>query len=557
MISGKFSFILFNLISFCTVCFSQSTVLVGAKTVRLLDVLEATHFLDLPSDSLNTSEIIGNFMGKLDPKSLIFLREDERQLLQYSDSLRIDFKQYSETLVTKTSKLYKKRLLNADSLISALAYQSFNFYEKEILNIDYEHGNNFASTQDSLTVEWGKVLKARILNELIFTAPDSIKELKTQKETLLANLQEVQAKVEKKSKYLLSKILNHPEGFETYIETAWLNAVCSMFDPHTVWFTPDQKNQFQESLSAENYGFGINFTDNDDGNIVVDGLSFGSPAWLEKDIETGDIIIGVKPIDKDYIDLTILDSEALAEIINHTSHNRIEFTFRNKNNQNIVKQISKSKIESENIVRSFVLKGSRNIGYVYIPSFYTGFGFSMNNGCSHSVLREMVKLENEGVEGILLDLRGNTGGSLIEAIEIASIFLRDKSIAKLSQRNQPDIFLRTSSQIINCDLPLVILADASSASASELLAGSLEIYNRAIIVGQNTFGKFTGQVILPLNVGMANTSRFNDFSEYGLVKVTTEKTYLANGICYQGHGITPHIQLPFLVDDDQYRVSIR
>jgi len=533
--------------------YSQPTITVGLKAKRLAKVLESIHYQPATIDTAASRQIIEEMMKKLDPKSIYFLKEDESILLKYSDSLLIDIECYSDKLIETTTTIYSRRLNQSDSIITELLKTPFNYQKNEVLDSKTDGSITFCDGKDDFVKNWQKILKARILSELYIQEQDSFHQKLSLIDTLKNKELELVKRVEIISKQRIKKIFDYPEGFDEYIHSAFLNSITSVYDPHTNYFSNDKKQEFEESLSRNITGFGISYFNNHDGNIEIDGITFGSPAWFSDSLENGDIIISVQPMGQNTIDLTYHDSEDLNEIIGSTSNTTIVFTVRKPNNQIIVKQLIKSKIESENYARSFVLKGNKTVGYIYLPSFYTSFEMSNRTGCALDILKEVAKLMSENIEGLIIDLRQNGGGAVNEAADIASIFIEEGNFAKLSTRDLGNQFLTRTTPGITYNKPLLVLVDQTTASASELLAGTLKIYNRAVIVGANTFGKFTGQLILPLNREMSNANRFTAENKTGFVKVTTERTYLADGISYQAVGIKPNIELPCLFNSIDYR----
>ena len=542
---------LFSLLFCCNPSPAQSSITVGKKAVKLVKVLESIHYYPIKTDKDHALQFIDQFMETLDPTQIYFFADDQNQLNQYSDSLATDLETYSNKLIEMTTDIYKKRLNTADSLIATLLQQPFNYNLNERFYIEEGAGTSRFNTPQEFEDEWRRILKARILRELFTPKQDTINRFSISNEKLLTNEQEAIEKVLIKSKRRIKKIREYPEGFNTYIESAYLNAIAATYDPHTNYFTPEKKNEFEESLSRDQYGFGFTTVENKDGAIEIDGISFGGPAWHTDKLETGDILLKIQPAGKDEIDLTYFDNEYLWEILGSDSYHVIEFTVRKKDNQIVTQRLSKEKIESANYVRSFLLIGKKKVGYIYLPGFYTSFELNKGTGCALDLMREIIKLQNEKIEGLILDLRRNGGGSIDEAVEIASTFIPEGTFVKLSKRGLPDELLEKTSTGISYNDPLVVLVDQSSASASELLAGVLQIYNRAIIVGTNTFGKFTGQIVLPLNREMTNQYSISNTIELGYIKVTIERSYLANGISYQKLGITPDIQLPFPFTNDK------
>lgn len=533
--------------------YSQPKTTVGLKAKRMVKVLENVHYNPAKIDTAAMRQIIEGMMRRLDPKSIYFFKEDELILLKYSDSLLIYLEGYSDKLIETTTTIYSQRLNLADSIITELLKFPFNYQINEVINSKTDGSAKFCDGKDEFVKNWQKILKARILSELYTQRKDSFPHKLSLVDTLKNKELELVKRVEIISKQRIKKIFDYPEGFDEYIHSAFLNSIASIYDPHTSYFSNNKKQEFEETLSRNITSFGISYIDNQDGNIEIVGITFGSPAWFSDSLKNGDVILSVQPLGKNAIDLTYNDSEDLNEILGSNSNTTIVFTVRKPNTQIIVQQLIKSKIESENYARSFVLKGNKTVGYIYLPSFYTSFEMSYRTGCALDIMKEVVKLQNENIEGLIIDLRQNGGGAINEAADIASIFIEEGTFAKLSTRNLGNQFLTRTTPGITYYKPLLVLVDQSTASASELLAGTLKIYNRAVIVGANTFGKFTGQLILPLNLEMMNANRFSAENQLGFVKVTTERTYLADGISYQSEGIKPNIELPGLFNSIKYR----
>jgi carboxyl-terminal processing protease len=554
MRSGVFMFLLLIITLFITTHgLTQTKATVGLKALRLTKVLSYTHFKPIKYDTLKSREIINQFIQTLDPTAIYFLKEDQQALIQYSDSLWFNIEKKSNLLIDEATTIYSKRLQQADSLIPTILNQPIDFQKNELLDVSEYGYKNYPKNYSTFIDNWRKVLKARLLHDLFLSGTDSVDRFSMSDDELLKFLPKSIEKVTLKSKWKIKKILEHPDGFDVNIQSAYLNAITLAYDPHSEYFTQNRKDKFEESLSSENESFGLSFIDNENGEIEISRISLGSPAWYADAFETGDVVLSIKPANKEEIDLTYLDSYELWEALSSGRNFIADFKVRKKDNKIVSHQLIKSEIESEIHARSFVLKGARTVGYIYLPSFYTSFEQIRGTGCALDIMREVIKLESEGVEGILLDLRQNSGGSINEAIGIASIFIDEGRLATLARRGLSFEHLERIVPGITNNKPLVVLVDIYSASAAEVLSGILQTYNRAVIVGSRTFGKFTGQVILPLNREMFNQNMYTDPEELGFAKITVEKTYMENGISYQGTGITPDVQLPFPFDDDKYR----
>jgi carboxyl-terminal processing protease len=553
LFSNKSILILLTLLITIQSSYSQQEVTVGQKAKRLIKVVENSHLQPVKIDSSSSIKIIETMMKKLDPYAIYFQNDDAIELLKFSDSIRIDIEKYSNKLIDETNSIFSKRIQFIDSLTTALLKGPLDLYKAEHLTIAREKKLEFPTSQNDLIEKWRKLIKSRLLRELQSISNDSTYLQLTWHQLLNQEKDELYRKVEIISKQRLKKITEAPEGFDSYVSNAYLNSIAEINDPHTNYFSPINKQEFEESLSKKYRGFGLSYFDNDNGQIEIDHIIIGSPIWFCKNIEVGDIIKSVKVVDKEEVDLSLFDSSDLTEIIEPNNIAIIELKVSKPNGEIIVQKLIKSKIESESYTRSFVLNGPKKIGYIYIPAFYTSFYRENNTGCALDVMREIIKLQQDSIEGIIIDLRQNGGGSLLEAIDISSIFIEKGEFVSLKSRNMGSQVYAKSNVFLSYTDPLVIMVDQLSASASELLTGVLKINNRGVIVGSTTFGKFSGQVILPLNLEIANTNFQEKENLLGFVKITNHKIYLANGVSYQSIGITPDIEIPTFFNFEQYR----
>ncbi len=208
--------------------------------------------------------------------------------------------------------------------------------------------------------------------------------------------------------------------------------------------------------------------------------------------------------------------------------------------------------DEEEKVKSYVLKTKKNIGYINLPGFYSREENIENlnyNGCANDVSKEIIKLRKDNIEGLILDLRDNGGGSMWEAMQLAGIFIDIGPVASIKEKNGKVTFLKDPNRGTIYDDPLIVLINGQSASASEFLSATLQDYNRAIIVGGTTYGKGTAQVVLPLDTNKMDLSK--KYEDY--VKVTQQKFYRVNGTTVQWKGVVPDIELPDFFDDVMFK----
>jgi carboxyl-terminal processing protease len=208
----------------------------------------------------------------------------------------------------------------------------------------------------------------------------------------------------------------------------------------------------------------------------------------------------------------------------------------------------------ENVVKSFILRGQRKIGYISLPGFYTTWGEAEGSRCATDVAREIVKLKKENIEGLILDLRFNGGGSLQEAVSMAGIFIDAGPVGIIKGKNGDAITIKDINRGTVYDGPLVLLVNGMSASASEFLAAALQDHQRAVVIGSVTYGKASAQNLHPLDPHHPNTEVTDKFKPgTGYVSVTLEKIYRITGKTAQRSGVIPHIVLPDIYDSLKFR----
>lgn len=274
--------------------------------------------------------------------------------------------------------------------------------------------------------------------------------------------------------------------------------------------------------------------------------------WYDSKFEKGDVILKIKVPGQEVTDLSFAEISEVDEIFDDLQGDRVQLTVRKSDGRIVTGDIVKGNFDAkQNLTLGFILKGERPLGYLWFSGFYTEFDKYGNIGCSIDFLKEMVKLKESGIQGLIIDLRNNPGGSEGEAMEIAGYFLGNAPISTSVNNNGVKIPLRTMNSTKWWDGPVVILVNGSSASASELLAGVLQDYSRALILGTNTFGKGTEQLILPLGRKMKNPFQFSgvqDVRNEDFVKVTTGRIYRVTGKSYQKSGVKPDIQIPDVME---------
>jgi carboxyl-terminal processing protease len=336
-----------------------------------------------------------------------------------------------------------------------------------------------------------------------------------------------------------------------------LDAIAQVVDPHTSYFSPNEQEDFVEELSKDNRAFGIQFDESDKGGVIIYEVLPGSPAWVSGELNKGDEVLSLKLGDHEKLDLTTAGIEELNLMFAAFNDDELTLIIRKANGQTKEVVIEQGLVyDDQDVIKSVLLDGEKKIGYITLPDFYTNWNGMAGNGCANDVAKSIVKLKKEAIDGLILDLRNNGGGSVREAIDLAGMFINYGPLAITQEQSREPNSMKDFNKGSIYSGPLVILVNGLSASASEIFTAAMQDHNRAIIVGSTTYGKATGQIMLPLDPNILNPYNTEPIDEsLGYLKVTTSKYYHITKSTHQKEGLRPDIELPDVYDIYDYRES--
>ena len=334
--------------------------------------------------------------------------------------------------------------------------------------------------------------------------------------------------------------LRRSDRFESYI-----NAITHSFDPHSDYLNPKKKADFDIRMGGKLEGIGARLSSDGEFTKVV-SIVPGGPAWKGKDLEVDDIITLVTQEDGEQTDLKGMRLDDVVQKIRGKKGTIVTLSVKKADGNVTDVVIERDEvILDEGFAKSLILnkEESDKIGYIRLPRFYSSFEGKNGNSCAEDVKKELIKLNEENVNGVVLDLRNNGGGSLRDVITMSGLFIEKGPIVQVKPREKnARIYKDTDSDVVY-DGPLIVMVNHYSASASEILAAALQDYGRAIIVGStSTFGKGTVQRFFNLDEAFKDSQLSNE--KLGDIKVTMQKFYRINGGSTQLKGVTPDIVLP-------------
>ncbi len=523
-------------------------------------------------DSLSNSAF-KEYIKKLDYGKQFLLQSDVDKLSKFKFQMDNELVTGKHELLQLSMNLHQKRIKELNAYREKVFKKKFTFTDKESLELDPEK-REFLKTDKELKDYWRKVYKQSVLSQyisLMEAQEDLKKELadkgkkkdkksKSKKEEKKLTDNE-KAKKKKEDKKILSdaelrekahKKVNEKyekvfarlmkEERADYLEK-FFNSVTSVYDPHTVYFPPKRKEDFDIDISGQLEGIGAVLQE-DGAYIKVVRIVPGGAAWRQKELEVDDIILSAAEGDGEPADLVNMRVDDAVRHIRGKKGTIVKLTVKKVDGSRKVIPIERDVVQIEaSYAKASVLKHKDlniSVGYIYVPKFYRDFKDS-SRSCTADVLMELKRLKKLNIQGVILDLRNNGGGALKDAEEMSGLFIKEGPIVQIRGQGEIDV-LTDNNTNITYDGPLVVMVNRFSASASEILAGAMQDYKRAVIVGgEHTHGKGTVQAILDFNSRPLMNFLNKDL---GGLKITVQKFYRITGASTQFKGVTPDIILP-------------
>ncbi len=490
--------------------------------------------------SNQTGKFVTDFMVRqLDPDGLYFTQNQVENLNDCYDKIDEQMIHRDLKFIAHAGKQYKSSIGKAIKILEKLAKSEFDFETPDSIYFPSPTDPvRYAKNASKLKSRWIKWIKYQVLRSYDNSLIVNKAQFTESAPELIADFCTKEIKV-------LSKIYEDSEQIRKTVEEVFLNGLAQYQDPHSTFYEADAKQGFLSSLAPQTYEYGIELIINENDEFEVSSILPGGPAWITNEIHTGDVLLQASSVNGQ-VDFSQTNKEGQNVLEFLKNNNAVKLTIQKPGG--VVKQVLITKgivRKTQNIIKHFVLEGERKIGYIALPAFYTNWKNFTRDGCANDVAKAIVKLKREKIEGLVLDLRSNGGGSVEEARDLAGIFI-DVGVIAMERNNHGEVHsVKDANRGAIYNDPLIIMVNGSSASASEIVSGSLQNHNRALIVGQQTFGKSTGQMILPLdpkfNLNSLDLGVFRD--EYGYVKLTATKYFRINSQTHQLTGVTPDISL--------------
>mgnify|MGYP001421476332 FL=1 len=494
-------------------------------------VVEKGHYSALDIDDKISEKIYNTYIEQLDAQKRFFLQSDIRQFEKYKFRLDDQIKDQDLTFFNLVYETSRERINEVKTYYEEIMSNSFDFSSNENINLDFEN-KSFARSKNEIKNRWRKQLKYSTLDIISLKLGDSIKYIDDN--TRDDSMTLIKKNTDDFFDYISE--MDRDDWFANYI-----NAFLNQLDPHTVYFNPDDKERFDTNISGKFHGIGARLQKTE-GTVKIVDIIVGGPIWKDKLLDVGDLILKVAQENQDPVDIIGMKLDDAIKLIKGPADSYVTLTVKKLSGEIKDVLIQRGIVELEELYAKSTLinKGDKNYGYISLPKFYIDFADRKSRNSANDVKNEIIKLKNNGISGLILDLRNNGGGALQTVVDMTGLFIEKGPVVQVkSTGNRKQVLYDKDPQVV-WDGPLVILMNKMSASASEILAGALQDYNRAVIIGnEKSFGKGTVQNVIDLNRFISNSSY-----DLGAIKITTDKFYRINGESVQLEGVKSDIIIP-------------
>ena len=508
-------------------------------------VLDQAHYLDKEINDEFSEKVFDTFLENLDPYKRYFYASDIEEFSKYKYLIDDSFKNPNLDFFELVYKRYSKRMLESEKIFNDILSKPFDFNKDEVCECDFEE-LDYVKTKDQLFDRWRKLLKIYVIENYHNEIEDDLRKSKEDSDFILRN----PVLIEKKTRETLKETMQQNYAFisEEMQRSDWfsvyINSFVSQYDPNTSYLDPESKDRFDVDMSGNYAGIGARLQKKIDKVEITEVIS-GGPAWRDNSLEKGDAILKVRQDDEDEpVGILNMRLGEAVKLIKGKKGTKVHLTVK-KVDGSVTEVTVKRDIvllEETYIKSSIVEKDNNTYGLINIPKFYIDFDNQSNRDAAKDLRTEIERLKEEGIQGLVIDLRNNGGGALKTVVDMAGMFIKNGPVVQVKYFDKEKQVLSDRDRSVLWTGPLVILVNEGSASASEILAAAMQDYKRAIIIGGNqTWGKGTVQNVFPLN----RMVRGNTNGDLGALRYTTQKYYRINGGSVQLEGVKSDINVPY------------
>ena len=512
------------------------------------EIITKWQYSPQPIDDVYSILVYENFMNKIDYERKYFLQSDIEKFDKWRENFDDILYNYNSDFFDLFIKTWKIRLIEIKNYINNIKLENLDFSRNEYIEVDADKRDYFESNEEKLD-EWRKRFKFQLLRKYWnLSELDSIIDNTNFNGKFNKDIIETAYKKEMKNTNRRFDRLISQERIELF--SVLMNAFTQTFDPHTSYYAPERKEDFDINISGRLEGIGARLRE-DEGYIKVVDIIPGGAAWRQGDLKIDDLIIEVGQGNDEPVNIVEWRSRDAVKLIRGKKDTEVRLTVnRSDGTTEIIPIIRDIVIIEDTYSKSMIIEHKLidyKIGYITLPKFYHDFKDENGRNSAEDIKNDLIKLNNANVDGLIFDLRNNGGGALEDVVKMGGYFIEDGPIVQVNGRNNRKRILNDKDKNIIFEKPVIFIVNQYSASASEILASAMQDYKRAIIVGSaQTFGKGTVQRFI--NMDQFLNTENKDFSPLGSLKLTIQKFYRINGESTQYKGVVPDIILPFKND---------
>ncbi|MDX2285687.1 MAG: carboxy terminal-processing peptidase [Bacteroidia bacterium] len=511
----------------------------------MMQSMEYYHYKPLEVDDRFSQMVFDEYLKYIDYNKRFLTQSDVNTLNGYRNSLDDEIQAGTFEFFTASAGIIDARTKSVQGFVSEILAKPFDFTRPETAVLDPDK-TEFAADEAALRERWHQLLKYQTLVRLDQYLSQQERKAKEDPKAETKSFGQLEADAR-------ARVLRDQEAYFRRLtrkdlndrRSEYMNSIAAVYDPHTNYFPPQDKEDFDIQMSGQLEGIGAQLQE-DEGKIKVMSIVPGSASARQGQLQVNDLILQVAQGKEEPVDVTNMDLDDAVRLIRGPKGTEVRLTVRKLDGTELMIAITRDIVElEETYARSALLRNTqtkKGIGYIHLPKFYADFNHRNGRRCATDVAKEIEKLKREGVDGIILDLRDNGGGSLQDVVDMTGLFIEAGPIVQVKSREGAPQVLSDRDPSVKYDGPLVVLVNSFSASASEIMAAAIQDYGRGVIIGSpSTFGKGTVQRFVNLDDVVRG---YSEVKPLGEVKLTTQKFYRINGGATQLKGVVPDIIIP-------------
>ncbi len=514
---------------------------------KLEVILQGLQFAHYQPKDLNddfSHKVFDLYLKRMDYSKRFLLQEDIDRLSKYRNELDDQMRADNVEFFDVANEIILQRTKDAKQYCSEILEQPFDFSKNEMIETDPKK-ISYPKTREDMKDSWRKYLKQQALIRVADNLESQEKaEAKKDTSVKIKSMQTLEMEARKRVKDNINDLFKRLGELDREDRIAmYFNAIANSMDTHTEYFPPKDKENFDIQLSGQLEGIGATLQEKDD-HIKVMSIVPGSPSYKQGDLKAGDVITMVAQGKSDPVNVEGMRLDDAIKLIRGKKGTEVRLTVKKPDGSKKIVPIVRDIVQiEETFAQSAIIKsGGDKIGYIKLPTFYADFNRQGGRSSAEDVKKEVLKLKAQGVQGIVLDLRNNGGGSLDDVVRMAGLFIARGPIVQVKGRDGAAQQLDDNDKEVVYSGPLAVMVNSNSASASEIMAAAIQDYKRGIIVGsKQTFGKGTVQRFFNLD---DNVPGNNPVKPLGSIKITMQKFYRINGGATQLRGVVPDVILP-------------